>query len=201
VAIPNADEWVNGLSAAADALERDGWALIDGFLDPRLINALAESARNGPLTAAQVGRGAHRQAAQDIRRDTIAWIEPEQASAAECAYFSTMDTLRSALNARLWLNLHALEAHYAHYPPGAFYRRHRDRFRDDDRRMLSSVLYLNAHWPDDAGGDLLLHLPDGVQRVSPQANRLALFLSADIEHEVEPTIRDRYSIAGWFMRQ
>lgn len=39
-------------------------------------------------------------------------------------------------------------------PTGAFYRRHLDRFRDDDRRMVSAVLYLNEDWQPQDGGQL-----------------------------------------------
>ena len=54
-----------------------------------------------------------------------------------------MDSLREALNRGLFLGLEDFECHFALYPPGAFYRKHVDRFRDDDRRMVSAVIYLN----------------------------------------------------------
>ena len=51
------------------------------------------------------------------------------------------------------------------------------------------------------GGALRLHLPDGAVDVPPRGGTLVLFLSAEIEHEVLPTTRERLSIAGWFRRR
>jgi SM-20-related protein len=112
-----------------------------------------------------------------------------------------MDALRVALNRRLLLGMEEFEAHFACYPPGAGYARHRDRFADDDARVLSLVAYLNADWPDDAGGALRLHLPGGIRDIAPRAGTTVLFLSDEIEHEVLPATRERWSIAGWFRRR
>jgi SM-20-related protein len=112
-----------------------------------------------------------------------------------------MDTLRIELNRRLLLGMESLEAHFACYPPGAGYARHRDRFADDDARVLSLACYLNPDWPDAAGGALRLHLPDGPRDIAPRSGSVVLFLSGDVEHEVLPATRDRWSIAGWFRRR
>ena len=85
------------------------------------------------------------------------------------------------------------------YPPGAFYRRHLDRFATDDRRTLSCVLYLNEAWRAEDGGALRLYLPDR-HRVTccPRAGTLVAFLSERFEHEVLPAQRERLSLTGWF---
>ncbi|MEH6367338.1 MAG: 2OG-Fe(II) oxygenase, partial [Pseudomonas marincola] len=94
------------------------------------------------------------------------------------------------------------ESHFAFYPAGAFYKKHLDRFRDDDRRTVSVVLYLNEQWQDDFGGELRLYLPDGETRdVRPEAGSLVVFMSADMPHEVLPATRERLSLAGWFRRR
>jgi SM-20-related protein len=115
-----------------------------------------------------------------------------------------MDSLRQALNRELLLGLEELEAHFALYPPGAGYARHRDRFRDDDARVLSTVFYLNPDWREADGGALRLHLPACApvahRDFFPVAGTLVVFLSADFEHEVLPASRDRLSIAGWMRR-
>ena len=105
------------------------------------------------------------------------------------------------LNRELMLGLDELEAHFAMYAPGTRYAKHRDRFRDDDARVLSSVLYLNDDWQESDGGALRLYLPDRHLDVYPSAGKLVLFLSADFEHEVLAATRDRLSIAGWFRRR
>ena len=100
-----------------------------------------------------------------------------------------------------WKASEEVEAHYAIYPPGTRYGRHRDRFRDDDARVLSCVLYLNDAWTHDDGGALRLYDGDGAIDVLPEGGRLVAFLSADFEHEVLPARRERLSIAGWFRRR
>ena len=96
-----------------------------------------------------------------------------------------------------------VEAHFAHYPPGARYVRHRDRFRDDDHRVVSLVVYLNADWDAPRnGGELRLYDTAGnAHDVAPLGGRAACFLSADIEHEVLPATRDRLSVAAWLRRR
>ena len=95
------------------------------------------------------------------------------------------------------------EAHVTMYPPGSFYVRHLDRFRDAPHRAVTAILYLNPAWTPDDGGALRLHLPgpDGGEiphDVVPQAGTLVTFLSAEIPHEVLPTRRERLSFTGWF---
>ncbi|WP_257385364.1 2OG-Fe(II) oxygenase, partial [Tahibacter caeni] len=156
--------------------------------------------RSAALTPAATGRDSGRRLSS-LRGDRTRWFEPDALSPPQAAYWQAMDDLRRGLNERLLLGLETLEAHYALYPPGAGYARHRDRFRDDDARVLSSVCYLNADWNDGDGGALRLHLADRVHDVAPRGGTLALFLSAEIEHEVLPAARERLSIAGWFRRR
>lgn len=192
------------IDAIAQALEAHSWCVVPDFLDKRLTTALAEECRvfdaGASLVPASTGRGAGRQRSA-LRGDRTRWFEPDCPTAAQADFFSRMDAVRVALNRRLLLGLEDLEAHYALYPPGAGYMRHLDRFHDDDARVMSAVAYLNGEWHDTDGGHLRLHLPDGPHDVVPRGGTLALFLSAEIEHEVLPASRERLSIAGWFRRR
>ncbi|MEM6582031.1 MAG: 2OG-Fe(II) oxygenase [Pseudomonadota bacterium] len=67
-------------------------------------------------------------------------------------------------------------------------------------RVLSLVAYLNRNWPEDAGGELMLYIADGVVKVQPCHATLVVFLSDEFEHEVRPASVDRFSVAGWFRR-
>jgi SM-20-related protein len=117
-------------------------------------------------------------------------------------YLALMDGLRQGLNRELYLGLDDYECHFAWYPPGAFYQKHLDRFRDDDRRAVSAVFYLNPDWQAEQGGALRLYLADETTRdVQPQAGSLLVFLSADLPHEVLPASRERLSLTGWFRRR
>lgn len=100
------------------------------------------------------------------------------------------------------LGLEDFESHFALYPPGAFYLKHVDRFRDDDRRMVSAVLYLNDDWLPEHGGQLRMYLDESLEQdVVPNGGCLVVFLSGDIPHEVLPATRDRLSLTGWFRRR
>ena len=76
-----------------------------------------------------------------------------------------MEGLRQQLNRELFLGLDEYESHFALYAPGAFYRTHLDRFRDDDQRTVSVVIYLNDSWLPGQGGALRLH-PEGESQPS-----------------------------------
>jgi SM-20-related protein len=191
--------------SVAEAIERDGWCVADGLLDPGLVDSLAVECRDLDATArlkpAAVGRGGKRRLAAAVRGDRTRWLD-DTFSEPQAAFLARMLALRDALNRRLFLGLNELEAHYAIYPAGAHYDRHRDRFRDDDARVLSAVLYLNRDWAEADAGALRLYLPDGShQDILPVAGRLALFLSANFDHEVRAPMRARMSIAGWFRQR
>jgi SM-20-related protein len=192
------------LDAIEHGLRRDGWARADGLVSPALLLALAQEARGhrdaGRLEPAATGRGEGR-ARAGLRGDATLWLDDPSCGQAATRLLALLDGLRESLDRRLILGLHEVEAHFAHYPPGAAYVRHRDRFADDDARVLSLTCYLNDDWPDDAGGALRLHLPQGAHDIAPRAGTVVLFLSDEIEHEVLPATRERWSIAGWFRRR
>ena len=188
----------------AAELERHGFALVDAFLHESTVAALAAQCRElhacARLQPAAIGRGEGRHVDIALRGDHTHWFDPAALSAAQSEYWSRMDMLRRGLNRSLLLGLHELEAHFALYPAGARYARHRDRFRDDDTRVLSTVLYLNPDWRERDGGALRLYCDTVHRDIYPEAGRLVAFLSADFEHEVLPARRERISIAGWQRR-
>jgi SM-20-related protein len=195
---------------AAD-LERSGYCVVEDFLDANAIAALALECKSmherEELRPAAIGRARGRNVDARIRGDQTRWFDPAQLTPAQSTYWTSMDSLRTSLNRRLLLGLDEIEAHYALYPPGARYARHRDRFRDDDARVLSSVLYLNHAWHPVDGGALRIYVDtagtserESHLDIAPHAGTLVLFLSADFEHEVLPASRERLSVAGWFRR-
>ena len=193
------------LTRIVDDLAEHGWSLQPQFITLTLTRKLAEECRQraaqGALAPAGVGRGTQQQVREGVRGDHIQWLEPGQHAACD-EYLQTLDELRMALNQGLYLGLEDFEGHFALYPPGAFYQKHVDRFRDDDRRAVSVVFYLNDDWQAEQGGALRLYLANGETRdVLPQAGSLLVFLSADMPHEVLPASRDRLSLTGWLRRR
>ena len=190
----------------ADALVASGVAIVPGFLDRALVTRLRERAlgldRAGGFVAAGVGRAASLAQRDDVRGDRIRWIGLPSDDASENALEAALDPVRRDVNRSLALGAFDLEMHYALYPAGASYARHRDRFRDDDARVLSCVLYLNDAWRREEGGALRLYVSeDAPLDVFPEGGTLVAFLSDTFEHEVLPATRERIALAGWFRRR
>ncbi|MGE8101623.1 2OG-Fe(II) oxygenase [Pseudomonas fluorescens] len=188
-----------------DDLATHGWSQQNIFLPQALTLELAAECRKraaeGELAPAAVGRGPFSEIREGIRGDHIQWLEPGQDAACD-SYLGLMDSLREAMNRGLFLGLEDFESHFALYPPGAFYLKHVDRFRDDDRRMVSAVIYLNDSWLPEHGGQLRMYLEEGREHdVVPTGGCLVVFLSGEVPHEVLPATRERLSLTGWFRRR
>ena len=184
-----------------------GLAIVRDFLPPRAIAALrSEALRSdaaGGLAAAGVGRAAERAIRSDVRGDRIRWLIERNPAPAERVLHDALAALRGAINRELLLGLWEFEGHYALYPPGAGYARHRDSFRgrcnDPGERVVSCVLYLNEDWQASDGGALRIYVADDAMRdVLPEAATLVAFLAAEFEHEVLPATRPRLAVTGWF---
>jgi len=196
------------VAAIVDGLAARGWAVDEGFLPPEEVVCLVAESRQlweeGDFQQAAVGAGVERRIRPEIRRDHLLWLTAEEATPSQRRYFARVETLRQAANAALYLGLFDFEAHLTVYPPGAFYRRHLDRFRAVAARTVSLILYLNEDWPDDAGGTLRLFLDELDEAgqgpsidVAPRGGTLVAFLSDRFYHEVLPATRERLSLTGW----
>lgn len=194
-------EWAD---PACEALIKHGWYVREQAFAPGLIaslrgdlDALIDADR---LKRAGIGREQDFQIDRDVRRDWIFWLTRRRP--VQAGFMDVAETLRLALNRRLFLALFEFEAHLALYPPGAFYRRHFDAFKGQASRIVSLVLYLNEDWQSGDGGELVLYDPSDptteMARVAPRAGTLVLFMSEEIEHEVLPTTTNRASIASWY---
>lgn len=187
----------------AEALLARGFSHSVNTLPLALCNALRAEILNSDqdqFTEAGVGRHLDHLTDREVRRDSIKWIqgdtEPQRVWLAFC------ERLKVALNRRLMLGLFSFESHFAHYAPGAFYRRHLDAFRGQANRVLSVVAYLNEQWDVENGGQLVLYESEecdqALAEIQPFGGSLVVFLSEEFPHEVLPALKDRYSIAGWF---
>jgi SM-20-related protein len=194
------------ISRLADDIREQAYSVCNAALPAPLVAGLGEQLRasRDAFDRAGIGRQHDHHVNQAVRRDQICWIEGD--TAIEQQWLHWTEALRLGLNRELLLGLFDFESHFAHYPPGAFYRRHLDSFtsqaalpRQEAQRVLSLVTYLNPDWNTADGGELLLYEGDSVvQRITPLAATLVCFLSTEVPHEVLPARRDRYSIAGWF---
>jgi SM-20-related protein len=191
---------------ACERISVEGWLVLPDFIEPETTAALREEcsrlAATGEFRRAAVGRKATQRIRPELRGDEILWLHARHASLARQGCLARFEQLRLEMNRQLQLGLFEFECHYARYGPGAFYRKHFDRFHGDARRILSSVLYLNDGWKDGDGGALRLYLGEGENAdhvdVRPTGGTLVLFLSERFAHEVLPARRERLSLTGWF---
>ncbi len=152
---------------------------------------------------AAIGQASSEQVVEEIRGDSILWLNEKQPDEVERMYFNKINAFIEYINRTCYLGIQEGEFHYACYPEGTFYKRHLDVFHTDTRRTLSMVLYLNDQdWTPAYGGELALYLQneDGGEReeiVQPLPGRLVVFDSKYIEHEVKMVNHPRYSITGW----
>ena len=186
----------------AVALRDVGYVILDQVFPIDLLAQLAARAnalKPEQFKSAGIGRDAGSQHNVAIRKDEIRWIT--DANAIDAQYLNWMDQLRLELNSRLFLGLFDFESHYAHYEPGAYYKKHLDVFRGNNNRIVSTILYLNKNWQASDGGELRLYNQSGdkvLLDVIPEYGRFVIFLSDVFPHEVKVTQQDRYSIAGWY---
>jgi SM-20-related protein len=196
------------LDLIADALVEQGYWVMDDALPKALLDQLLmhfNQLQGDEFKVAGIGRQTDFQVQETIRSDKIHWIQPNVEITA--GFLQWMDSLRVGINRRLFMGLFDYESHFAHYPVGAFYKKHMDAFRGNPQqgqsnRVLSTVLYLNDAWQPSDGGELLLYAEDDdnkiIETLSPEFGRLVIFLSEKFPHEVLPAKRERKSIAGWF---
>lgn len=185
----------------SDSLISQGWYIWDNFLDLQQIQAI-KGCIPEMLQNARIGYQNTLQHNNDIRSDQTIWLERNMGAPVD-HYLDRMNDIRKELNHRLFLGLRDLETHFCRYPRGGFYKKHLDNFRGQERRRVTSVLYLNESWHQGEGGELVMYDLQGNKlfTVEPLAGRMVFFISEDFPHEVLPTQQKRESIAGWFLTE
>lgn len=151
------------------------------------------------FSEASIGRQSNQQVNEKVRNEEIVWIDGN--SPAGLRWLKWTQALQVYLNRRLYLGLFSFESHFAHYAKGNYYKRHLDAFKGQANRVLSLVTYLNPEWQTVDAGEFVLYETfrdkKGIS-VAPKFGTLTVFLSEEFEHEVMPSNKDRYSIAGWY---
>ncbi len=191
---------MNAPAHIASLLQKDGLAVIENFFSPQewesVLSIYAQRLADGSFRNARVGAG-NATLDWEVRKDQVSWIEGDETDLVWLA--QKMGKFRNTFNRELFLGLRDEEMHFALYPEGAFYRRHRDRFKGSERRVVSFVAYLNPHWKKSWGGQLKVLTMAGELEILPQPNRAVFFLS-ELEHEVLETRHPRQSLTAWFRR-
>jgi len=186
--------------------------LISGFLEKRvgisnefLNKELASQLRknlkdlyeNEALQLAGIGNDHLYNQNKDIRRDKIFWLEKKSENLFEQEFFKLIDDFVHYLNSTCFTSIKSYEFHYALYEKGAFYKKHIDQFKSDDRRVFSIIMYLNDTWTENDGGELKLYLDAGIEIISPTNQKCVFFKSNELAHEVCQSNVPRMSVTGW----
>ncbi|MEO9210308.1 MAG: 2OG-Fe(II) oxygenase [Ginsengibacter sp.] len=132
-----------------------------------------------------------------VRGDSIHWLDRTHNDMHENSFFDLMDCFVKYLNENCYTGIKSYEFHYALYAPGTFYKKHMDRFQNNDSRKFSMIMYLNSDWIAEDGGELCIHHESGMQNISPVNGKVVFFRSNELEHEVLLTHKNRMSITGW----
>ena len=191
----------------SDLCER-GFSVIEDYFGPQFCHLLRHESQDfwqtNQFHPATVGQGKQQRLENSVRGDHIFWIDKPAQGSGLMHYLASLDKLKQHLNQGLFLGLQDHEAHIAVYPEGTYYRRHLDQFKNDDRRSVSVILYLNEQWQPEDGGQLRIYTGENDDEhidVWPLAGQLVVFLSQRFEHEVMPAGRQRLSITAWLKRR
>lgn len=176
------------------------FCITDNFISKEEIsllkNKITSLNESNSFKKAGIGKDKEHITNSEIRSDYIFWLEKDDEHLNKI-FFSFIEELMTGINRRFFLGLKDYEFHYAYYPSGTFYKKHRDSFKSDDARKITVLLYLNDNWKKGDGGELLLYTDtNDILKIEPLGGRLLVFES-DMEHEVLMSHADRYSITGW----
>ncbi|MEZ0232255.1 MAG: 2OG-Fe(II) oxygenase [Methylophilaceae bacterium] len=198
------------IQSIIDAIDKEGYAVIEDFLALNIVDELADEAdmlqQQGAMKVAKTGTVIkNNPVVTNPRGDFIYWLEEQELSSIQNQYWQAMQALQRALNQHFYLGLFDLEAHYAIYPTGAVYHKHLDQFREKQDRKISIIFYLNHDWSTKDGGALRLYLNKDSEidyiDIQPDGGKLVVFLSDQFFHEVLPATRERRSLTGWFRQR
>ena len=175
-----------------------GYFILEGFLTADLCSQIIHESELLPLKKAKIGKGSEEKQVDEIRNDSIYWLDENSPSSWEQAYLNEVEKIRVVLNQNLYLGLKQFEGHFARYDQGGFYKKHLDQFQGNNDRVVSLITYLNT--PSN-GGELRVYKKNNPEEIecdiAPQTGMLVCFLSKELYHEVLPTNHKRYSLTGW----
>ncbi len=143
------------------------------------------------------GTGNHTPEQNTGRGDSIYWLDRAHNNPHENTFFDLIDEFVRCLNSTCYTGITGYEFHYSVYEKGSFYKKHLDRFRNNDSRQYSMIMYLNTDWQKANGGELCIHHAHHLQHIAPESGKIVFFKSSELMHEVLETTTSRMSITGW----
>lgn len=188
------------INNAINSLVEQGWYKQEGFISHSKVKQLADICKGRTLKKASIGNGELKTINKSIRSDNISWIEDDEKETFVLNYIDQINMFSQTLNRELYLGINGFECHFAQYLKGSFYKAHKDSFKNDDKRTITMITYLNENWKEGDGGELRLHLPTGNIDIKPYGGTFICFRSSEIVHEVLESNKERLSITGWLLK-
>jgi SM-20-related protein len=184
-----------------DSFINDKVGIAEHFLNESLAGYLKENLKNlfaqNKMHLGGTGNNAIVDHNNLVRGDIIHWLDRAHNDDHENSFFDLMDLFVKYLNENCYTGINSYEFHYTLYQQGTFYKKHMDRFQNNDSRKFSMIMYLNTDWIAGDGGELCIHHEAGLQNISPLNGKAVFFKSNELEHEVLMTHKNRMSITGW----
>jgi SM-20-related protein len=181
------------------SIERSGYYCAENWVSPTICKDLRtiidERNLQGLFKPAGVGKGPNFVINEQIRSDSILWVENQPQNPLISNYLSFVKGIIPKLNRYFFLPIKDVELMFALYEPGSHYTKHKDRFESQPHRLFTIILYL-TDWDETCGGELVLFLPERKEIITPKEGTLLIF-NSELEHEVLITHTNRYSITGW----
>src|SRR5262249_51346229 len=152
------------------------------------------------LRPAGLSHGAAHRVDPSVRGDSIAWIEPGETRPGLDPLMAVFVALRDTLNREAYLGLDRIEVQIARYPGGGTrYDRHqaaRSTPPGSPNGRVTAIYSATPAWRPGHGGLLRLHVASNPQDIAPVLDRLLVFLSERVEHEVLPAEVPRRAVTA-----
>jgi len=198
-------------------LVHDGLLIKDGFLEEfsaktqtltstpslcslTLLHVCQDYLQKGKLRMAGM-QGSEKWTESSVRGDNLCWLhagDPELPQALK-EFIQCIRAYVSELTDVAKLECKGpFEVQMAHYNENkARYVRHRDAPPSGPPRKLTFIYYPNIAWRCGHGGELRAFLPAGPRDIRPIGDRLVVFWSSWLDHEVLPSLASRFAITVW----
>lgn len=166
----------------------------------KILNAAEFRFQNNQFKLAGVTSEQPNSPTATIRNDLTSWLDVEQLTEQEKEIYLFIEWIQTEISQYFRFSLTHFESHFAIYKPGHYYQRHSDQTKTNNHRFFSFVIYLNHNWSEEFGGKFIGYLNEQENfEILPTFGKMVLFKS-NIEHEVQPSTKDRWSLTGWLRK-
>ena len=204
-------------ATAAASLITHGYAIVDGFLPPAVVDGVVTLTEASLAINGADGLGGadaipwRRPEPRAGRTDVATWVEPTRRPGTDPVFcehvLPRIDALAADVRALMAGVRGGVEVQLACFKGavGARQCRHTDGVACADPagpdRKVTMICYCNPRWEAAHAGRLRLSRADhdggGTLDVEPRGGRLLCFLAGAMAHEVLPTSADRYAVTAW----